>query len=64
MSQDLRTMEWLYHIDLDPMKHTSRADLQLSAGIAWDIIQEHQRPRKGDRFVIAVVRPSSQGKAT
>jgi hypothetical protein len=62
MSNDLRSMEWLYHVDLDPMKHGSRADIQRTAGIAWDNIQHHQKPQEGDLLVIAIVRPNSSQK--
>jgi hypothetical protein len=57
MSNDLRTMEWLFHVDIDPLAHGSADEIVKSARMAWDCIQEHQKPCKGDRLVIAVVRP-------
>lgn len=59
MSQDFRHMQWLYHVDIDIEKHGSRADLQKTAGIAWDNIQHHCKPQKGDLLVICIVRPQS-----
>lgn len=62
MSQDLRQMKWLYHVDLDMAKHRSKADIQRTAGIAWDNIQFHNPPQPGDLLVIAVVRPNATQK--
>lgn len=62
MSRDLRKMDWLYHVDLDIAKHHSKADIQRSAGIAWDTIQYHNPPKPGDLMVVVVVRPSKAKK--
>lgn len=61
MTQSIPEMEWLFHVDLDPSTHGSKADLQRSAGYAWDCLQYHQQPQHGDMIVIAVVRPKLSG---
>jgi hypothetical protein len=57
---DLRECEWLWHVDLDMAKHQSKADIQRTAGFAYDILLGKQTLQEGDTMVIVVVRPPTE----
>lgn len=57
MSNDLRTMEWLWHVDLDIGRHQSKEDIMRTAGMAFDILKSRRTLKEGDTMVIVVVRP-------
>lgn len=55
--QDLRKMEWLFHVDLDPSQIKSGTDLHAACKAALACIRHHQNPGPDDRIIVAVVRP-------
>jgi hypothetical protein len=53
---DLRKMEWQWHCDLDPDRHSSRAEVSKSAALAFDWLKGKYPSLAGYTIVIAVVK--------
>lgn len=54
--KDLREMECLYHVDMDPAKHDPNHTIEQTLGFAWQILKDHCLDMNGCHLVLALVK--------